>query len=219
MSRRYWQLDVFAERPLTGNGLAVFDDASALDDAAMQAWTRELRQFESIFLLPGDDPRAFRARIFTLEEELPFAGHPLLGAAALLHHLRGGDNEQHWTLHLASKSLALRSVRAGSGFYAEMDQGRAEFGATPDAGTCRWFAEAFSLSANDLSGHPPRVVSTGLPYLLLPVTAEALGRARQVNDLQEALDKLGAAFVYLLDVDGREGRTWDSLGLVEDVAT
>ncbi len=186
MSRRYWQVDVFAERPLTGNGLAVFDDASALDDAAMQAWTRELRQFESIFLLPGDDPRAFRARIFTLEEELPFAGHPLLGAAALLHHLRGGDNEQHWTLHLASKSVALRSVRAGSGFYAEMDQGRAEFGATPDAGTCRWFAEAFSLSANDLSGHPPRVVSTGLPYLLLPVTAEALGRARQVNDLQEA---------------------------------
>ncbi|MCO2363366.1 PhzF family phenazine biosynthesis protein, partial [Pseudomonas aeruginosa] len=86
MSRRYWQVDVFAERPLTGNGLAVFDDASALDDAAMQAWTRELRQFESIFLLPGDDPRAFRARIFTLEEELPFAGHPLLGAAALLHH-------------------------------------------------------------------------------------------------------------------------------------
>lgn len=122
MSRRYWQLDVFAERPLTGNGLAVFDDASALDDAAMQAWTRELRQFESIFLLPGDDPRAFRARIFTLEEELPFAGHPLLGAAALLHHLRGGDNEQHWTLHLASKSVALRSVRAGRGFYAEMDQ-------------------------------------------------------------------------------------------------
>ncbi|MBE1188331.1 PhzF family phenazine biosynthesis protein, partial [Escherichia coli] len=45
------------------------------------------------------------------------------------------------------------------------------------------------------------------------------GRARQVNDLQEALDKLGAAFVYLLDVDGREGRTWDNLGLVEDVAT
>lgn len=132
MSRRYWQLDVFAERPLTGNGLAVFDDASALDDAAMQAWTRELRQFESIFLLPGDDPRAFRARIFTLEEELPFAGHPLLGAAALLHHLRGGDNEQHWTLHLASKSVALRSVRAGRGFYAEMDQGHAEFGATPD---------------------------------------------------------------------------------------
>ena len=83
MSRRYWQLDVFAERPLTGNGLAVFDDASTLDDAAMQAWTRELRQFESIFLLPGDDPRAFGARIFTLEEELPFAGHPLLGAAAL----------------------------------------------------------------------------------------------------------------------------------------
>ena len=98
----------------------------------MQAWTRELRQFESIFLLPGDDPRAFRARIFTLEEELPFAGHPAQ-RRRLLHHLRGGD-EQHWTLHLASKSVALRSVRAGSGFYAEMDQGRAEFGATRTPG-------------------------------------------------------------------------------------
>ena len=59
------------------------------------------------------------------------------------------------------------------------------------------------------------MVSTGLPYLLLPVTAEALGRARQVNDLQEALDKLGAAFVYLLDVDGREGRTWPPRGRLE----
>ncbi|MDF5809482.1 PhzF family phenazine biosynthesis protein [Pseudomonas aeruginosa] len=220
MSRRYWQLDVFAERPLTGNGLAVFDDASALDDAAMQAWTRELRQFESIFLLPGDDPRAFRARIFTLEEELPFAGHPLLGAAALLHHLRGGDNEQHWTLHLASKSVALRSVRGRAAVSTPRWTRAAPNSAPPRTpGPAAGSAEAFSLSANDLSGHPPRVVSTGLPYLLLPVTAEALGRARQVNDLQEALDKLGAAFVYLLDVDGREGRTWDNLGLVEDVAT
>ncbi|MGV8604116.1 hypothetical protein ACV354_31000, partial [Pseudomonas aeruginosa] len=53
-------------------------------------------------------------------------------AAALLHPLRGGDNDQHWPLPLAAKSVALRSVRPGSGFSAEMAQARPEFGATPD---------------------------------------------------------------------------------------
>ncbi|MGH8353937.1 MAG: PhzF family phenazine biosynthesis protein, partial [Pseudomonas sp.] len=79
----YWQLDVFAERPLAGNGLAVFPDARGLSPAAMQALTQELRQFESLFLLPGGGPSEYAARIFTVEEELPFAGHPILGAAAL----------------------------------------------------------------------------------------------------------------------------------------
>lgn len=84
---QYWQLDVFAERPLAGNGLAVFDDARGLSASAMQGLTQELRQFESIFLLPGGTADTFSARIFTAEEELPFAGHPIIGAAALLHHL------------------------------------------------------------------------------------------------------------------------------------
>lgn len=216
----YWQLDVFAERPLTGNGLAVFPDASGLSPAAMQALTRELRQFESLFLLPGAGPDEYAARIFTVEEELPFAGHPILGAAALLHHLHRSAATAEWTLQLPAKSVRLKTRRQGAGFYAEMDQGQAEFGARLSTEQALMFAEAFSLGAAELdSRYPASVVSTGLPYLLLPVTVEGLARAKQRAELDAELARYGAAFVFLLAVDAREGRTWDPLGVVEDVAT
>ncbi|MDL2424707.1 PhzF family phenazine biosynthesis protein, partial [Pseudomonas sp. BAgro211] len=67
--------------------------------------------------------------------------------------------------------------------------------------------------------YPAAVVSTGLPYLLLPVRSEALGRVRQRTDLAAELAKLNAAFVFVLDVDNREGRTWDGAGIIEDIAT
>lgn len=215
----YWQLDVFAERPLSGNGLAVFADARGLSDATLQALTRELRQFETIFLYPSAELDTYAARIFTLEEELPFAGHPLLGAAALLHHIHQRGEQENWTLQLASKQVSLSTRRHGAGFQAQMNQGQAEFGASLDAQGRRWFADAFSLQPDDLADYPARVVSTGLPYLLLPVRAQALGRIRQRADLSARLAAIGAAFVFLVDVDNREGRTWDSAGLVEDVAT
>ncbi|MDF3934732.1 PhzF family phenazine biosynthesis protein [Pseudomonas citronellolis] len=215
----YWQLDVFAERPLGGNGLAVFADARGLADATLQALTQELRQFESIFLFPSAELDTYAARIFTPEEELPFAGHPLLGAAALLHHIHQRGEQEHWTLQLASKDVNLTTRRHGNGFIAQMNQGQAQFGAVLDEEERRWFAEAFSLQANDLADYPAHVISTGLPYVLLPVRSEALGRIRQRAELGERLAALGAAFVFLLDVDNREGRTWDNAGLVEDVAT
>ncbi|HLD64927.1 MAG TPA: PhzF family phenazine biosynthesis protein [Pseudomonas sp.] len=220
---QYWQLDVFADRPLAGNGVAVFADARALSPASMQALTRELRQFESIFLQPGPTPEAYSARIFTLEEELPFAGHPILGAAALLHHLHGpaaSPETCDWTLHLAAKTVQLKTRLQGSGFYAEMNQGQGEFGAVLDPRQAQAIAAAFSLSAAELDPrHPASVVSTGLPYLLLPVTTQGLARARQSRGLDRELAELGAAFVFLLDVQAYEGRTWDPLGVVEDIAT
>ncbi|MES2819431.1 MAG: PhzF family phenazine biosynthesis protein [Pseudomonadota bacterium] len=220
---QYWQLDVFAERPLAGNGVAVFTATQGLSPATMQALTQELRQFESIFLQPCDAPRSYAARIFTLEEELPFAGHPLLGAAALLHHLHGPveHNEQtQWTLQLAAKTVQLSTRRQGRGFYAEMDQGQAAFGAVLATEEARAVAQAFSLTAaeQDLR-YPATVVSTGLPYLLLPVTSQGLARARQTRNLDAELAARGAAFVFLLDVEAQEGRTWDPAGLIEDIAT
>jgi PhzF family phenazine biosynthesis protein len=216
----YWQLDVFAERPLAGNGVAVFPDAHQLTPAAMQALTRELRQFESIFLLPGSDPQVQGARIFTLEEELPFAGHPLLGAAALLHHLQGPTTDAEWTLQLAARSVRLLTRRQERGFYAQMDQGVAEFAARLDPAQAQAIAEAFALSgAQQDRRYPASVVSTGLPYLILPVTAQGLAQARQQRTLDAELATHGAAFVFLLDVDNREGRTWDPVGVIEDIAT
>ncbi|WP_172143676.1 PhzF family phenazine biosynthesis protein [Pseudomonas tumuqii] len=216
----YWQLDVFAERPLAGNGVAVFPDARQLTPAAMQALTRELRQFESIFLLPGSDPQVQGARIFTLEEELPFAGHPILGAAALLHHLQDPATDAEWTLQLAAKSVHLLTRRQERGFYAQMDQGVAEFAAQLAPVQAQVIAEAFGLSGAQLDRrYPASVVSTGLPYLILPVTAQGLAQARQQRTLDAELATHGAAFVFLLDVDNHEGRTWDPFGVIEDIAT
>lgn len=216
----YWQLDVFAERPLSGNGLSAFADARGLSTAAMQALTIELRQFESIFLWPGANAQEYRARIFTMEEELPFAGHPIIGAAALLHHLHSSAEHAQWTLQLPGKSVQLRSRRHGQGFYAEMDQGQAEFGQVLSQAEAAEFATAFSLTANQLDPrYPATVVSTGLPYVLLPVTAVGLAKAKQCRLLDVELLNCGAAFVFLLDVDGVEGRTWDPAGQIEDIAT
>jgi trans-2,3-dihydro-3-hydroxyanthranilate isomerase len=83
-ARRCLTLDVFAERPLEGNPLAVLTDARGLQPASMQAIARELNLSETVFVLPPQDGGDARVRIFTPTRELPFAGHPVLGTAILL---------------------------------------------------------------------------------------------------------------------------------------
>src|SRR5271156_6970081 len=85
------QWDVFSSRPLQGNSLAVFFDARGLSDAEMQSIAKEMNLSETTFILPGDTAVAdiemagcVRVRIFTVQEELPFAGHPTLGTAFAL---------------------------------------------------------------------------------------------------------------------------------------
>lgn len=83
---KYHHVDVFSSKPLSGNGVTVFRLGEALPTAVMQELTREMRQFESIFVLHEAGSQTVRAWVFTMEEELDFAGHPVLGAAA--HNLR-----------------------------------------------------------------------------------------------------------------------------------
>jgi trans-2,3-dihydro-3-hydroxyanthranilate isomerase len=83
-SRRYLRLDVFTTAPLHGNPLAVFTDARGLSSQTMQRLARELNLSETAFLLPGSGAATARVRIFTPEQELPFAGHPALGCAAVI---------------------------------------------------------------------------------------------------------------------------------------
>lgn len=82
------QWDVFSSRPLEGNSLAVFFDGRGLSDAEMQAIAREMNLSETTFIFPRnkavEDKRGVRVRIFTVQEELPFAGHPALGTAFAL---------------------------------------------------------------------------------------------------------------------------------------
>jgi trans-2,3-dihydro-3-hydroxyanthranilate isomerase len=81
--RRYLLLDVFAERPFEGNQLAVFTDGRGIDAHTMQSLAREMKLSETVFMLPAEGAGDVRVRIFTPEAELPFAGHPVLGSAAV----------------------------------------------------------------------------------------------------------------------------------------
>lgn len=219
----YLHLDVFTREPLAGNGLTVFLGCADWPAPAMQALTREMRQFESIFLSETREPDTVRARIFTLEEELPFAGHPVLGAAAALHLRSGGPgsgDERAWRFALDAGTVAVRTACRGSWCEAAMDQGRAAFGPPLDAAAAAPFAAALGLTPADLRpDFPLQVVSTGLPYLLIPVRGGLDRAGVRIPDLEARLAGIGARFAYVLDVASREGRTWDNPGAAEDVAT
>jgi trans-2,3-dihydro-3-hydroxyanthranilate isomerase len=217
---QYRQVDVFASAPLSGNGLSVVITDEPLAAGFMQALTCELRQFETIFLTPTANAATFAARVFTMEEELPFAGHPAIGAAAVLHE-RAGGAEQSWRLQLPAGEVQLTSTAASGGFHVTMHQGEPVFGEDVPASECKEWLAAFGLGEEHCDRRMPlSVASTGLPYLVLPVTSEGLARARiQIPDLEARLAGIGAKFAYLLDLDTCEGRTWDNLGMVEDIAT
>src|SRR6266700_6186560 len=87
------QMDVFTKKRLEGNGLAVFTDATGLSDAEMQAVAKETNLSETTYVFPRDAAtekvRGVRVRIFTVAEELPFAGHPTLGTAFVLRAASG----------------------------------------------------------------------------------------------------------------------------------
>lgn len=220
----YRHVDVFTREALSGNGLIVFPEADGLAPEIMQRITREMRQFESIFLAPTTEIHRVRARVFTMEEELPFAGHPVLGAACVLHerlyYVGDADERAEWTLELPVGPVQVSTTRREGWYEATMDQGKPQFGATLDAEIVSQILAALNLEESDLyPGLPLEVVSTGLPYLLV-ILASGLERAAIVRPGFEALlASVGAKFVYVLHLPTREGRTWDNDGRVEDVAT
>ena len=216
-----FHVDVFATRPLSGNGLTVFLRADELSVPVMQRLTQEMKQFESIFLSEITATGA-RARVFTVEEELPFAGHPVLGAAAVLHRTQTPEVDAgSWILKLPSGDVPVSTKKIGGHYLAEMNQGAAIFGGAIGSAELQPVLARLGLSSNDLAaGVSAQVVSTGLPYLILPVHGDALPRATiSGTDLEHLLAALGAKFILVLDVAGFEIRTWDNLGNVEDVAT
>jgi PhzF family phenazine biosynthesis protein len=213
-------VDVFAREPLSGNGLSVFLLDAELPASMMQRITQEMRQFETIFLRPLG-ASAFDARIFTMEEELSFAGHPVLGAAAAMHaefHASAEVAGLEFVIH--GRSIAVTSRRDRETYLAEMDQGEALLDEAVPQAKIAPLLEALNLRTEDLAADLPlQVISTGLSYLIVPLGAN-LERARIVAAGFEALlATVGAKFVYVLDVERREGRTWDNDGRVEDIAT
>lgn len=218
MSLPFVQVDVFTRTPYSGNSLVVFPDARGLTAPQMQRITQEMRHFEAIFLEPTERQGRVRARVFDLFEELPFAGHPVLGAGAVLHRTAGGgQDERNWTIALRDKDVTVATKGLDGAVYAVLDQGGADLlGSVDDRAAV---AAAWGLSECDLDPDlPVEVISTGLRYLIVPVRPGRLERARHA-DITAFLLGFGADFAVMLEEAALEVRHWNNDGIIEDVAT
>ena len=194
------QVDVFTDRALEGNSLAVFLDGRGLSTELMQSIAREMNLSETTFILP-DDPgkereKGVRVRIFTVEEELPFAGHPTLGTAFVL---RGQSGAAEVRLKLNVGTLPVRfEERTGRPVFGEMTQKNPEFGITHDKTEV---AGVLGLAPNDFEASLPiQTVSTGVPFTIAPIAK--LSKLQNLKiDLRRALEYLesrGSKFFYFV---------------------
>jgi len=189
------QVDVFTDIALTGNSLAVFLDGRGLSTEQMQALAREMNLSETTFILPGDaaaqKDRGVRVRIFTVQEELPFAGHPTLGTAFVL---RGESGASEVRLNLNAGTVPVRfTERAPEPVFGEMTQKDPEFGAIHDVEAV---ARLTGLSAADFdSSAPIQTVSTGVPFTIAPL--------RSLKTLQNLRLDLDGSVNYLAGSGGK----------------
>jgi len=168
----YELCDVFTSRPLEGNQLAVFLDGAALTDEEMQAIAREMNLSETTFVhrrnRSTEQARGIRVRIFTTQEELPFAGHPSLGTAATIRRVFPEmASAEKIILDLNAGRVAVNfatDINTGrSATFAEMKQLDPVFGSTHSAAE---IAAVLGLSEEDIAERAPQTVSTGLPFCI-----------------------------------------------------
>ncbi len=196
----YVQMDVFASRPLEGNQLAVFTDATGLSSQQMQALARETNLSETTFILPRapevEASEGVKVRIFTTQEELKFAGHPTLGTGWYLAASRGVDAV---ALDLPVGKIPLEFRREnGRLSFGEMRQKDPIFGQVhePEA-----VANALGLQLSDLDPSAPvQTVSTGMPFAIVPIrTLKTVERfSLYWPKAAEYLAKTDAKFFYLV---------------------
>jgi len=191
------QVDVFTDRVLEGNSLAVFLDGRGLSTELMQSLAREMNLSETTFILPDDPAKerehGVRVRIFTVQEELPFAGHPTLGTAFVL---RGQSGAPEVRLALNVGMVPVRfEERPGQSVFGEMTQRNPEFGMTHDRATV---ARALGIDAADFDPNLPiQTVSTGVPFAIA-----SLSKLQNLRvDVEGGIDYLsqnGGKFFYFV---------------------
>lgn len=235
MPRRYHVLDVFTERALAGNPLAVVLDSAGLDDAAMQAVARQFNLSETVFVMEPQDPvNTARLRIFTPGGELPFAGHPTVGTAALLADLHAGEHLRQGVVIALEERIGLVRVevsrRPSGALRAVFDLPHLPeaLDLPLDPGPV---AKALGLDVLDIGfgAHGLCVWSAGVPFVMVPVRDRGtLARARVADAaLWRAafgITGKGAAYVYCGEPEGEghhvRARMFSPLmGIAEDPAT
>jgi trans-2,3-dihydro-3-hydroxyanthranilate isomerase len=207
-------VDVFTDRPFAGNPLAVVFGAEDLAGDQMQALAREFNLSETIFVLPPRAGGTYRVRIFTPAAEIPFAGHPSVGAAVTL--LRAGWFKAGTVVQECGAGL-LPIVVEESGV-ATLTGGAATVGAELDPGP---LLAAVGLTTADYAGPAPRVAGCGLEFPYLSVRPDAVARAGCDPSAVRAAGVHGLA-VFSWDAAQRVAHSRvfvPDLGVVEDPAT
>ncbi|MDP9188621.1 MAG: PhzF family phenazine biosynthesis protein [Actinomycetota bacterium] len=205
-SRRVAFLDVFAERPLSGNGVAVVDDADGVSDEVMLAFAKETRLSETTFVQSAEAEGAhYRNRIWTPGEELAFAGHPSLGTAVAVARWRN-KSEASFVQETGSGLHPIEVREEGEAWRSSILLAETRFGPELDPAEAM---RALGLEPGD--AHPelaPQMASTGIFHALAPI-ADALALARIEPDYP-AIDALigphEGVVLYPVSVDPDEGR-------------
>jgi trans-2,3-dihydro-3-hydroxyanthranilate isomerase len=204
------QVDVFTDVALTGNSLAVFLDGRGLSTEQMQALAREMNLSETTFVLPGEATtereRGVRVRIFTVQEELPFAGHPTLGTAFVL---RGASGASEVHLDLNAGTVPVRFTdHPVQPVFGEMTQKDPKFGVIHDVDAV---ARLTGLSTADFdSSAPIQTVSTGVPFTIAPLRSlKTLQNLRlDIDGSVEYLARSGGKFFYFVCRETVDPNAW-----------
>jgi trans-2,3-dihydro-3-hydroxyanthranilate isomerase len=207
----YEVVDVFTDRAFAGNPLAVVLDADDLAADQLQAVAREFNLSETAFPLKAPAGATYGLRIFTPLAELPFAGHPSVGSAWLLHRL--GRIDAGPNVQACGAGLLPVDVTADG---ATLTGGTASLSEPLDPSP---LLEALGLGADDLAGPPPRWAGVGIDWAFLLVRPEALGQAQVDVSRVAAVGRTGIA---LVSWDGSVARSRvfpGGVGVVEDPAT
>ena len=222
-SYRYRVVDVFTDRPLEGNPLAVFPDASGIDDATMEKIARELNLSETTFVVPATRRDcAAGVRIFTPVRELPFAGHPTIGASfVLMDEGLVDSNSERFVLEEKVGPVSIRVDRSERPLIWLRTPPIIE-GVTFDRHIC---AQVLGLDPSDLLQIPPQLMSAGNPTLFIALkNKDAVDRAWFDSHgsavLKEGHREPMCVFVFSQTADGAYSRMFaPDYGIAEDPAT
>jgi trans-2,3-dihydro-3-hydroxyanthranilate isomerase len=231
---RYLHLDVFTDRALEGNQLAVFPEPGSITTEMMQAIAREMNFSECTFIFPPESGGDVRMRIFTPAEELPMAGHPTIGstfALAIEGAIKRDQRDFLFELGVGPTPVSL-VWHNGKLSFVWMTQLLPSFGGTIDDRAS--LAAAVGLAESDLvTGLPVEMVSCGVPFLFVPLVTRAAVDRAAVDRLpaarccrQAGLEELGV-FFFTTEGDAHPGAAQTiysrmlapGLGVAEDPAT
>ncbi|HMD49409.1 MAG TPA: PhzF family phenazine biosynthesis protein [Bryobacteraceae bacterium] len=221
-SYKYRVVDVFSEEPLLGNQLGVFPDSLSLDTATMQKIAKELNVAETVFLGPATRPDCAAAvRIFTPGREMPFAGHPTVGASFVLREL--GVVAKDVARFALEEKIGPVPVRVETGNGGRpliwLTTPPIRVGSAIDATAC---AHALGLDASELLGKPPEIVSAGNPGVFIALkNKEAVDRASlDLNAARKLTDESIFIFLFAPTREGAYSRMFaPDHGVAEDPAT